>query len=46
MKTIKRLAPWITRLEQGLEVTLFATTTLVMASGIVLVLLRPAMALA
>jgi hypothetical protein len=46
MKTIEKLAPWITLLEQGLEVTLFAAATVVVASGIFVLLLRPAMVLA
>jgi hypothetical protein len=46
MKTIEKLAPWITLLEQGLEVTLFAAATVVVASGVFMLLLRPTMVLA
>jgi hypothetical protein len=46
MKTIKRLAPWITRLEQALEGALFAAATLVIAAGTLVMVLRPVMALA
>jgi hypothetical protein len=46
MKTFEKLAPWIALLEQGLEVTLFAAASLVVASGIFMLLLRPTMALA
>jgi hypothetical protein len=46
MKMIERLAAWTTLLEQGLEVTLFAAATLVVASGTFVVLLGPARALA
>ena len=46
MKTTERLAPWSTRLAQGLEMTLFVAATLVVSSGIFVMLLRPAMVLA
>jgi len=45
MKTTERLAP-STRLAQGLEMTLFVAVTLVVSSGIFVMLLRPAMVLA
>lgn len=46
MKTIDKLARWMTVLEQGLEVTLFAAASIVVASGIFMLLLRPTMVLA
>ncbi len=46
MKTSGKLAPWVIILEQGLEVTLFAAATVVVAGGIFVLLLRPAMVLA
>jgi hypothetical protein len=46
MKTIEKLAPAITLLEQGLEVTLFAAATVVIASGMFMLLLRPDFVLA
>jgi hypothetical protein len=46
MKTIEKLASWITVLEQGLEVTLFAAATVVVAGGVFVMLLRPAIVLA
>jgi hypothetical protein len=46
MKTIEKLAIWITVLEQGLEVALFAAASGVVASGIFMLLLRPTLVLA
>jgi hypothetical protein len=46
MKTSERPAPWTTRLGQGLEMTLFVAATLVVSSGIFVMLLRPDMVLA
>lgn len=46
MKTLRKLAPWITLLEQSLEVTLFAGATMVVASGIFMLLLSPTIDLA
>jgi hypothetical protein len=43
MKTMERLAPWIT---PAFEVTLFTAATVVLASGIFVMFLRPAMVLA
>ena len=45
MKTIGKLASWVTVLEQGLEVALFAAATVVVAGGVFVLLLRPTMAL-
>jgi len=46
MKTIEKLAPWITVLEGSLEVTLFAAASAVVTWGIFVLLLRPTMVLA
>jgi hypothetical protein len=46
MKTLEKLGPWITVVEQALEVTLFAATSMVVASAIFVLLLRPTMVLA
>jgi len=46
MKTIEKLAPWITVVEQGLEVALFASASVVVATGIFVLLLRPTIVLA
>ena len=46
MKTNERPTRWTTRLTQGLEITLFVAATLVVSSGIFVMLLRPAMVLA
>jgi len=46
MKTIEKLAPWITVVEQGLEVALFAAASVVVASGLFVLLLRPTIVLA
>jgi len=46
MKTIEKLAPWITVLEGSLEVSLFAAASVVVAWGTFVLLLRPTMVLA
>jgi hypothetical protein len=46
MKTIEKLAPWITVLEQSLEVALFAAASMVIATGLFVLLLRPTIVLA
>jgi len=46
MKTNEQPARRTARLEQGLEMTLFVAATLVVSSGIFVMLLRPAMVLA
>jgi hypothetical protein len=46
MQTFKRSLPWTVRIAHALETVLFAAATLVVASGIALVFLRPALVLA